>query len=343
MRRLPYIPALFFASFLFLSCYDAERDNPCDEEAINYNEDVCLELLGLTPSSSSLLTPVSSSSVASYAYCIIDGMCLNGPYSYSECFDNLKGLPSNNCVLAPSSSSSTPPISSSVPPSSSSVVPSSSSIAPSSSSLGGGFSGSYGSLYYEGQTYKTVVIGTQTWMAENLNYNASGSRCYGDNSGGDSQNRCGTYGRLYNWVTAMGFESSCTSASCSSQIQSKHKGICPSGWHIPSDAEWTTLTSYVGSNAGTKLKAKNGWSSCGPSGSGSSYSCEDTFGFSALPGGGGYSDGSLGNVGDDGFWWSATESNADYAYHRSMAYRRDVVYYDNYNKSYLFSVRCLQD
>jgi len=170
-----------------------------------------------------------------------------------------------------------------------------------------------------------------------LNYNASGSRCYGDNSGGDSQNRCGTYGRLYNWVTAMGFESSCTSTSCSSQIQSKHKGICPSGWHIPSDADWTTLVNFAGgsSTAGRKLKSTSGWYNNGNG--------TDEYGFSALPGGDGDSGGSFYNVGNLGDWWSATEYNAAYAYRRYMDYDGDFVDY-NYNyKSSLYSVRCLQD
>jgi uncharacterized protein (TIGR02145 family) len=193
----------------------------------------------------------------------------------------------------------------------------------------------YGSVTYQGQTYKTVVIGTQTWMAENLNYNASGSRCYGDNSGGDSQNRCSTYGRLYNWATAMGFESSCNSSSCSSQVQPKHRGICPSGWHIPSYAEWGVLMETVG--LGTNLMAA---SNVDPG----------NYGFSALWGGLGGSDGSFDNVGSRGDWWSATEYDATteddayYAYGRFMYYGYSGVGRGYYDKSYyLLSVRCVQD
>jgi len=104
------------------------------------------------------------------------------------------------------------------------------------------------------------------------------------------------------------------------------------------------MTTVGGSNtAGTKLKAASGWNSCGTSGSGSSYLCEDSFGFTALPGGDGSSGGSFYNVGYNGTWWSATEYTADGAYNRIMYYNYDYVYYNISNKSYLQSVRCVQD
>ena len=183
--------------------------------------------------------------------------------------------------------------------------------------------------------YKWVKIGTQVWMAENLNYNATNSRCYDDNTGGDSRGNCAKYGRLYNWTTAMVLQSSCNSNSCSSQISSKHKGICPSGWHIPRDYEWDALMTTVGgaSTAGTELKATSGWNTNG----------SDTYGFSALPGGYGNSGGSFLNVGNYGFWWSSSEYNAGNAYYRGMYYNYELAEYNNTYKSYLFSVRCLQD
>jgi len=202
------------------------------------------------------------------------------------------------------------------------------------------------------QVYKTVVIGTQRWMAENLNYNASGSKCY-DNSSAN----CATYGRLYNWATAMNLASSCNSSSCSSQIQTKHKGICPTGWHIPSNGEWDRLFHYVDGTSGTSspynsntagkyLKATSGWNNCGTSGSGSSYLCEDTRSFSALPGGYGISDGRFLYVGEYGKWWSSTE-HASYsgdAYILSMCYGCEgTQWYFGEKSSYLHSVRCLQD
>jgi uncharacterized protein (TIGR02145 family) len=180
----------------------------------------------------------------------------------------------------------------------------------SSSGGGGGYTGSYGSITYEGQTYKTVKIGEQTWMAENLNYEAEGSKCYDNNTA-----NCTKYGRLYNWETAM--------------------TACPSGWHLPSNAEWTILTDYVGSDAGTKLKSTSGWPSIGNG--------TDNYGFSALPGGFGNSSGGFSTVGDYGYWWSTTETNSINAYCRYMFYVYSDVIRDFNSKSNLYSVRCLQD
>jgi uncharacterized protein (TIGR02145 family) len=223
----------------------------------------------------------------------------------------------------------------------------------SSSSVGGQGGGDKGSNI---GNYRTVVIGTQTWMAENLNYAVAGSKCFGEGglayiydeetgdyiektlSPAEVQANCVKYGRLYDWSTAMNLPSSCNDNSCSSQVQPKHRGICPSGWHIPSDAEWTTLTDYVGgaTTAGTKLKSKSGWAPY------SGIENLDTYGFSALPGGYGYSDGDFYYAGDYGFWWSATEYYANFAYHRYMNYG-SLVNRNDYYESNLFSVRCLQD
>jgi uncharacterized protein (TIGR02145 family) len=173
------------------------------------------------------------------------------------------------------------------------------------------------------QVYRITTIGTQTWMAENLNYNASGSKCY-DNL--DSE--CDQYGRLYNWATAMGFNASCNENSCSSQIQSKHKGVCPEGWHIPNQADWNALTSYAG--AASKLKAVSGW--IGSKGT-------DDYGFSALQAGYGNSDGSFSTY-RYGYWWCASEYSrnlGDYLYiiiNSSLSFT---------SKSDLYSVRCLKD
>ncbi len=169
----------------------------------------------------------------------------------------------------------------------------------------------------DGKKYKTVKIGKQTWMAENLNYNASGSVCY-DNKPA----YCEKYGRLYNWETAT--------------------KVCPSGWHLPSISEWNELNKAVGGFevAGKKLKSKSGWDYKGKSDNGT-----DEFGFSVLPGGLGLSDGSFGNVGDSGYWWSVSEdeTNSNDAYRLIMDYDNEGAYYSNGDKSQLRSVRCLQD
>jgi uncharacterized protein (TIGR02145 family)/uncharacterized repeat protein (TIGR02543 family) len=190
-----------------------------------------------------------------------------------------------------------------------------------------------------GQTFNTVEIGTQTWMAENLNCNVNGSKCHSN-----SEANCDKYGRLYNWATAMALPSSCNSTTCASQVNAKHRGICPSGWHIPSDADWNVLMKYVNpscydysscAGAGTKLKATSGWYN----GNG-----EDTHGFSALPGGSLTSVGGIfAQVGQFGFWWSASENNSGFAYIRTMRYHDEDVDYNRIDKLLLYSVRCLQD
>ena len=164
-----------------------------------------------------------------------------------------------------------------------------------------------------GKKYKTVKIGNQIWMAENLNYNVSGSKCYDNKS-----DNCAKYGRLYDWAMA--------------------RQACPKGWHLPSDAEWKTLENVVGgsSSVGSKLKAKSGWNSASNG--------TDNYGFSALPGGYGNSNGSFLNVGNRGYWWSSTESSAIRAYFWYMHYfdfSNVLRYYDL--KTSLRSVRCLQD
>jgi uncharacterized protein (TIGR02145 family) len=184
-----------------------------------------------------------------------------------------------------------------------------------------------------GKTYRTVQIGTQTWMAENLDYAANGSKCY--------DNNCDNYGRLYNWATAMGLEASCNSSSCASQIQAKHKGICPTGWHIPSKVEWDALATYIESDKGCTscdakhLKSTSGWNSNGNG--------LDSYGFAALPGGHGNSGGDFDIAGNYGYWWSTSGSSANSTYYRRMYYNLEYARWSDSDRSNLFSVRCLQD
>jgi uncharacterized protein (TIGR02145 family)/uncharacterized repeat protein (TIGR02543 family) len=213
------------------------------------------------------------------------------------------------------------------------------------------------SVSYSGETYNSIVICGQTWMARNLNYAVDGSKCPPNISGG-----CAVYGRLYNWATAMALPPSCNSNSCASQVSAKHKGICLPGWHIPSKDEWSTLVSNVESSkgcancAGKHLKAASGWENCSASGSPSptgmkSESCLDSYGFSALPGGGiaGAAINFIGKtVGEDGAWWIATEySDSKRAYlryaHNSYEYLKEGLGGDGDNKVNFFSVRCVKD
>ena len=203
---------------------------------------------------------------------------------------------------------------------------------------------------YEGETYKTVKIGTQTWMARNLNYAALGSKCGGDDYKLKDENTsfCDAYGRLYNWATAMALPEECNTDffSCTSQIKAKHQGICPSGWHIPNNDDWGKLVNYVESKndcnfcAAKYLKATSGWNDYqGKSGNG-----ENTFEFSALPGGHGNPDGNFSTVGYDGSWWSATENIGNYAFNLNMSYDESFTGSAvSFNKTSLFSVRCVKD
>jgi len=203
---------------------------------------------------------------------------------------------------------------------------------------------------YGGEDYETVAIGEQVWFKRNLNYAptdsgvAANSRCYEDN--GDS---CAQYGRLYNWATAMALPDYCNKASCASQIKTPHKGICPDGWHIPTNADWEKLFRYVDGSVGTDspyksdvagkyLKSKSGWNDY----EGSSGNGEDTYGFSALPGGVGYPDGFY-NAGNNGHWWSSSEINSANAFRRNIYYDKDIVGYYSYGKALLLSVRCVRN
>jgi len=215
--------------------------------------------------------------------------------------------------------------------SSSVVTPSSSSVA-----LLGTFTDAR-----DGKLYYWTKIGTQTWMGENLNYNVSGSKCPDNET-----DNCITLGRQYNWATAMGIAASYNSTSYGAAA--KIKGICPTGWHLPSATEWNTLENYVGTTPGTKLKAKYGWNN--------NANGTDVYDFTALPGG--YvcyncSSTSLfdtyPDIGDKGVWWTATEYDAKYAYNRYMDGGSSVGRVGNANYDYamtknnMLSVRCVKD
>jgi len=206
---------------------------------------------------------------------------------------------------------------------------------PSSSSNSGGSSGNDIGSCVAG----IVEIGNQTWHKCNLDIIPVGtggvaarSWCY-DN---DEAN-CAKYGRLYDWVTAMALPDSCKSKSCSSQINAKHRGICPNGWHIPSNEDWDILVTAVGGKktAAEHLKATSGWNENGNG--------KDDFGFSALPGGTSYlATNDFRFIGERGYWWSATEHDASLTYYRGMGLEKDIAGWED-GKLVLKSVRCLKD
>jgi len=109
-----------------------------------------------------------------------------------------------------------------------------------------------GTMSCGGQTYKTVVINDQTWMAENLNYAVKGSKCGNDNGELSDANttNCDKYGRLYTWATAMDIDAKYNYEEWG-KSDVKHKGICPTGWHIPNNADWKKLMRYADGGTGT--------------------------------------------------------------------------------------------
>jgi len=187
----------------------------------------------------------------------------------------------------------------------------------------------------DGQSYKTVMIGTQTWMAQNLNYTVDSSWCY--NNSADS---CAKYGRLYQWASAMNTDSDYNSKTWGGS-DVNHQGICPDDWHLPSNDEWLTLYDYVEANnssegVGTSLKSSSGWAS---DGNGS-----DLFSLSALPGGYRSDNGSFSFASNIAYFWSATEDYSKNANNWYLYYSGNDFYDgSNGNKYYGFSIRCLKN
>ena len=193
----------------------------------------------------------------------------------------------------------------------------------------------------DGQTYKTVTIGTQTWIAQNLNYKTANSYCYND-----SAKYCTKYGRLYTWAAAMdsagmwsangkgcGYGSTCSPTGTV-------RGVCPEGWHLPTQTEWNALITAVGgqSTAGKMLKSKSGWNSSGNSESGT-----DAYGFSALPAGEVTGNVYFGYEGTRANFWSSTGNYSYYACYMNLGSGFDDAMLDNRNVLVGLSVRCVKD
>jgi uncharacterized protein (TIGR02145 family) len=168
----------------------------------------------------------------------------------------------------------------------------------------------------DGKIYKTIKIGTQTWMSENLACKTNSGCWEYDND----QSKM-TYGFLYNWETA--------------------KNVCPPGWHLPSNDEFTALTSFLGGDsiAGGTLKEKGTIHWENPN-----TGATDESGFTALPGG--YRDiksEKIMNVGKNGIWWSSTEYNQNSGCNLILGsgYKRAIR--GKAPKTYGFSVRCIEN
>lgn len=200
----------------------------------------------------------------------------------------------------------------------------------------------------DGNVYQTITIGTQVWMAENLRYlpsvvgSATGSSTtpyyyvYGFEGTNVTDAKATanytTYGVLYNWPAAMA--GSASSTANPSGVQ----GVCPTGWHLPSDAEWMQLTNYLGGDyvAGGKLKetGTTHWNS-------PNVGATNETGFTALPGGYRVQVGAFYDIGKVGYWWSATAFSTNNAYYWHIGYSTGGIGRDFNPDEVGFSVRCI--
>ena len=189
----------------------------------------------------------------------------------------------------------------------------------------------------DGKNYKNITIGTQEWMAENLNVEhyrngdpipqvqdkvewsklKTGAWCYYENNSENGK----TYGKLYNWYAI-----------------NDSRGLAPEGWHIPSDKEWTILSENLGGDsvAGGKLKATTLWIS-------PNTGATNESGFTAYPGGSRDYIGLFNEIERNGYFWSASEFDIGYAWYRALFYDDLVVHRFHYSKEDGFSVRCVKD
>lgn len=190
----------------------------------------------------------------------------------------------------------------------------------------------------DGRAYRTVTIGTQVWMAENLNYVPSGGRswCY-DN---DARN-CTTYGRLYDWPTAMSISDSFRNHYWPNPPE-RVQGVCPAGWHLPSNDEWSTLGKFVdstGAAGGARLKSKTAWTR-----ETAKTMATDTFGFRGLPTGDWYDvKGYFEDIGSSTSFISSTQRGPEDHMGRNL--RSGMAEIDGWlvNRTGGVSVRCVKD
>ena len=193
----------------------------------------------------------------------------------------------------------------------------------------------------DGYNYPVVQIGDQVWMAENLKTTRyrNGDPITEQWAYNDDANNAAKYGRLYTWYAAT-----------------DSRGIAPAGWHVPTDAEWTILENYLiangynydGTTTGNKiakaLAATTDWNTYTETGApGADLTKNNSSGFTALPGGNRLKDGTFGNIGYYGNWWSSTELYTSSAWYRYLIYDGYGLYRGDRTKSYGFSVRCLRD
>ena len=201
------------------------------------------------------------------------------------------------------------------------------------------FKSSTGWVSLTAVNYPSVLIGAQYWMEKNLEVTTyrngdpipyvtdanawaaltTGAWCYYNNDPANGS----LYGKLYNWYAV-----------------NDPRGLAPAGWHVPTDAEWTTLSNTLGGDAvaGGKMKVAGTTRWTAPN-----TGADNSSGFAGLPGGYRNNDGTFNDVGNDGYWWSSTEFNATFAWYRGLNYTNGFIGRNFSNKKNGFSVRCLRD
>ncbi len=196
----------------------------------------------------------------------------------------------------------------------------------------------------DGQEYFYIIIGNQAWMAENLAWMPKVSpstansekdpqfhvyKYMGTNiDEGKADDKYTTYGVLYNWPAAM------NGASGSTMVTSEIQGVCPAGWHLPNDAEWTVLTDFLGPSAGSEMKASSGWKI---------GDAVNSSAFTALPGGYRSQNTKFYYEGSSAYFWSSSADGSTNALYRSLDGYSDIVIRYSNSRAYGYSVRCLRD
>ena len=194
---------------------------------------------------------------------------------------------------------------------------------------------------YDGNVYETVVIGTKEWFSENLRslHYSDGTPISGVSSPNNDDDMVEHYGKLYTWEAAMNGEASDNSNPGTVQ------GVCPAGWRLPSDAEMSQLTEYLGgvSLAGGKLKSTRTAPQDHPRWNSPNSGANNESGFTGYPAGRKNADGSTIGFGTGGYFWTSTENNASEAFGYLLYYSLTGFYKDSGTKDFGFSVRCVRE
>ncbi|NTW32870.1 MAG: hypothetical protein HGB12_09630, partial [Bacteroidetes bacterium] len=213
----------------------------------------------------------------------------------------------------------------------------------------------------DGQTYSTKLIDTQCWMSKNLNIGSKIDGALNQTNNNtiekycsDGVSNCATYGGLYQWAEAMQYKDNCDNYTLL-QPTTPVQGICPTSWHIPTDEEWTTLTTYLSGNSSywcnsnstyiaKSMASTSGWGTDGTTCNvGNSQSTNNTSGFNALPAAYRVPSGSFINATYVNLLWSATQNNATSSWTRQLFYNLSTVTRSSTSKELGAEVRCVKN